>query len=314
MKKIITLTISPCIDKNTFSASIKPDDKLRCEKPVYEAGGGGINVSKAIKNLGGESIALFPEGGAGGELLENLLQKENIVTDALMLEPWTRENLNVVDRETGRQYRFVMPGNALSEKETQQLLSLLDRHKDASVLVVSGSVPDGTPDHIYKDIAAFAKENDVKLIWDTSGEAMVKSLEAGNVFMLKPNQAELFELMGIKRDENADVEELAYELLDKYGIGHLVISLGAQGAMWVHKDGCEQIVPPPVRVVSTVGAGDSQIGGVVLKIANGASMQEAVRYGVAVGTATITMEGSRLAKEEDVDALFTRIMKKHPIN
>ena len=310
MKKIITLTISPCIDKNTYTDNIVPDNKLRCDKPVFEAGGGGINVSKAIKNLEGKSIAIFPEGGAGGELLEDLIQLEGIETDALPLEPWTRENLNVVDRETGRQYRFVMPGNPLSEEDTKQLLSLLEKHADADILVVSGSVPVGTPDHIYDDIAAFTKKNNIKLIWDTSGEAMEKSLAAGNVFMLKPNQQELFELMGVKSESHPDVDELGHQLLKKYGITHAVISLGAQGALWVYEGGGVQIVPPPVHVISTVGAGDSQIGGIVLKLAQGAEMLDAVRYGVAVGTATITMEGSKLATKVDADALYQKILKR----
>lgn len=310
MKKVVTLTISPCIDKNTFTNHIAPDDKLRCDKPSFEAGGGGINVSKSIKNLGGESIAIFPEGGAGGELLEDLLKRENISTDALPLEPWTRENLNVVDRETGRQYRFVMPGNPLSESDTLQLLGLLEKHKDAEILIVSGSVPKGTPDHIYNDIARFTKENSIKLIWDTSGEAMEKSLKAGNIFLLKPNQQELFELMEVNGNDNPDVDELGHELLHKYGIEHAVISLGAQGALWVYKGGSKQVVPPPVQVVSTVGAGDSQIGGLVLKLAQGEKMLDAVRYGVAVGTCTITMEGTKLASKIDADKLYERIIKR----
>lgn len=310
MKKIITLTISPCVDKNTYTNYITPDDKLRCDKPLFEAGGGGINVSKAINNLGGESISVFPEGGAGGELLADLLAQQNIVTDTLPLEPWTRENLNVVDRETGRQYRFVMPGNPLSEKDTQQLFGLLGKHKDADILVVSGSIPEGTPDHIYKDIATFTADNSIKLIWDTSGEAMNKSLAAGNIFMLKPNQQELYDLMGVNASSNPDVDELGHELLKKFGITHAVISLGAQGALWVYEGGSKQIVPPPVKVVSTVGAGDSQIGGIVLKLAQGEDMFEAVRYGVAVGTTTITMEGTKLASKEDADKLYAKIVKR----
>lgn len=314
MNKIVTLTISPCIDKNTYTDHIVPEEKLRCDRPVFEAGGGGINVSKAIKNLGGNSIAVFPEGGAGGELLENLLHEEGITTHSLPLEPWTRENLNVVSRESDRQFRFVMPGNPLSESDTQKLIGLLQEHKDASVLVVSGSIPKGTPEHIFDDLAKFSKENDIKLIWDTSGDAVHKSLERGNVYLLKPNHGELCELMGIDKKDDHDVDELAEQLLQKYDLENVVVSLGAQGALWISKHGDEQqIVPPPVKIVSTVGAGDSQIGGMVLKLAQGESMAVAVRYGVAVGTATITQEGSQLAKKEDAERLFKRIMKKHPI-
>ncbi len=314
MKKILTLTISPCIDKNTYVDHIVAEEKLRCDRPVFEAGGGGINVSKAIKNLGGESIAIFPEGGAGGELLENLLNAEGIQTHSLPLEPWTRENLNVVSRESDRQFRFVMPGNALTSADTHKLLGLLNEHTDCSVLVVSGSIPDGTPEHIFDDLAQFTKEHDIKLIWDTSGEAVHKSLERGNVFLLKPNHGELCELMGVNKKDDHDVDELAEQLLQKYDLENVVVSLGPQGALWISKHGDDQqIVPPPVKIVSTVGAGDSQIGGMVLKLAQGESMAIAVRYGVAVGTATITQEGSKLATKEDADRLFKRIMKKHPV-
>ena len=314
MKKIVTLTISPCIDKNTCVDHIVPEEKLRCDRPTFEAGGGGINVSKAIKNLGGESIAVFPEGGAGGELLENLLKEEGIKTHSLPLEPWTRENLNVVNRESDRQFRFVMPGNPLSESDTQQLLGLLELHKDTSILVVSGSIPDGTPEHIFDDIAEFSKKNNIKLIWDTSGDAVFKSLERGNVFLLKPNYGELCDLLGVDKKTDQDVDDLAESLLEKYDLQNVVVSLGAQGALWITKDGIvEQIVPPPVKVVSTVGAGDSQIGGIVLKLAEGESMAAAVRYGVAVGTATITQEGTKLATKEDAERLYKKILKKHPL-
>jgi 6-phosphofructokinase 2 len=115
MKSIVTITLNPAIDKSTSAEHIVPEHKIRCAKPKFEAGGGGINVSRAIKKLGGESVAIFPAGGPPGRLLQDILEGEGVTHQAVPIKQWTRENFIVVDTATNAQFRFGMPGHELTE-------------------------------------------------------------------------------------------------------------------------------------------------------------------------------------------------------
>src|SRR6185437_16629621 len=120
MKSIYTLTLSPTIDKSSTVEQVMAEHKLRCSTPSYEPGGGGINVSRAIKKLGGESVAIYPKGGPTGELLKKLLDAEKITQHCVETVSWNRENFIVVEKRSGRQFRFGMPGPELRESEWQQ--------------------------------------------------------------------------------------------------------------------------------------------------------------------------------------------------
>jgi 6-phosphofructokinase 2 len=117
VQPIVTLTINPCVDESTVVDQVVPDRKLRCGPPRYEPGGGGINVARAIRKLGGEALAIYPAGGAAGELLTALLEREGVAQRPLPISSWTRQNLNVFEESTGRQFRFVLPGPSLARRE-----------------------------------------------------------------------------------------------------------------------------------------------------------------------------------------------------
>src|SRR5688500_13796118 len=111
--QVVTLTINPALDKSTFVEEIEPEHKLRCETPVFEPGGGGINVSRAIKRMGGSSLTLYLAGGATGSVLSQLLDKEGLTHIPIPSIKWTRENFAVTERSTDRQFRFGMPGSVI---------------------------------------------------------------------------------------------------------------------------------------------------------------------------------------------------------
>ena len=144
MKSIVTLTINPAIDKSATVDHIEPEHKLRCSNPVFEAGGGGINVSRAIKKLGCESVAIFPVGGHTGVGLQNLLTKEGILQMPIKIKNLTRENFSIVETATNKQFRFNVGGSELSHEEGQAFLNLI-LHLDPKpeFLVASGSLPPG---------------------------------------------------------------------------------------------------------------------------------------------------------------------------
>lgn len=310
---IFTLTLNPAIDKSTSVQRIMPENKMRCSVPKYEPGGGGINVSRAIKKLGGESTAIYTKGGATGEILNKLLDKEKILQHTIITESHTRENFIVVESISNNQYRFGMPGQDISKSEAEEILNLLkDDAHNYKYLVVSGSTPSSIDNSFYYEVSSIAKSKGAKLILDTSGEPLKEALKVG-IYLLKPNLAELGELLGAS-DEDLDTieeqEQAAKQVISDYKIELLTVSLGAFGAMAATAGEVIHIPAPSVKKQSTVGAGDSMVGGMVFSLARGESVFDAVRYGVACGTAATMNTGTELCKKTDVERLYKWILAK----
>jgi 6-phosphofructokinase 2 len=272
MKEIVALTLNPTIDKSARIDQVVAERKLYCTDPHFEPGGGGINVARAIKKLGGSSRLLYTAGGYTGSRLEELLAAEGLNQRRIPLAGMTRESLAVLEEATGLQYRFGMPGPTLRPEEWQQCLkevSLLDPYPD--YLVVSGSLPPGIPTDAYAQIARIGKKNGAKVIVDVAGDTLKQALKEG-VYLIKPNIREFSELLGKDVKEELEIEDEATEMVRKGWCEILVISLGSAGALLVSAEGNEHIRPPTVPIISKVGAGDSMVAGLVLRLAQGASL------------------------------------------
>ena len=308
MSSIITITFSPCIDKSTSVPSLIPEKKLQCAAPKPEPGGGGINVARAIKKLGGEAIAVFPSGGYTGKFFNHLLEKENIPSVIIEITHETRENIIVLDESTNNQYRFGMPGTVLIEQEWKQCLKAVEELNDAEFIIASGSLPPGVPLDIYAQLAKIAKNINAKFIVDTSGEPLKYAADEG-VYLLKPNLGELSSLAGKKELQPNDIKDIARGIIAKGKCEVMVVSMGAAGALLITNDIAEIFIPPPVKRKSTVGAGDSMVAGIIYLLSKGKSLVEAVQYGVACGTAATMNSGTELCRKEDADFLYTFIGK-----
>lgn len=308
--KIATLTLNPALDKSTATDRLIPEKKLRCDEPRFDPGGGGINVSRAIRILGGESLAIYAAGGPEGEKLKELLTREGIHQEIITIEKPTRENLVVLDRSSKNQYRFGMPGSPLNEKEIQKCIDIVKNlPSEFEYLVLSGSLPPGVPDDLYGKLAEIARDKKIKCIVDTSGKALLKASEAG-AYLMKPNLGELSELAGKKEISGIEQEEIATKLIKEGKAEILIVSLGPRGAMLVTKDAIEYIVPPTVKQSSTVGAGDSMLGSLILSISRGDSLQDALKWGVAAGTAATITPGTELCRKKDVENIFKWLTEK----
>jgi 6-phosphofructokinase 2 len=303
MARIITLTFSPCIDKTTTVPELIPEKKLRCSDPILQPGGGGINVARAIKKLGGEAVAVYPAGGYTGKYFNFLLENENVPAIIIGSKNETRENIIVVDESKNQQYRFGMPGTELAEDEWQQCLHKIERSEGVEFIVASGSLPPGVPLDIYARLAMIAKRKNAKLIIDTSGEALKHAANEG-VYLLKPNLGELASLVGREKINTNDIPKVSKELIDQGVAAILVISMGEKGAMLVTKEETLHVTPPAVKRKSTVGAGDSMVAGIVLALSKKLSMKDVLQYGVACGTAATMNAGTELCKKEDVAVLL----------
>jgi 6-phosphofructokinase 2 len=304
MKSIVTITLNPAIDKSTSADHIVPEHKIRCARPKFEAGGGGINVSRAIKKLDGESLAIFPAGGPPGALLQDILKKEGVQYQTIPVTQWTRENFIVVDTSTNSQFRFGMPGHELTEAEAESCLNALRNiTPKPDYIVASGSLPPGLPPDFFARIARVVKAMGSRFILDTSGEPLALAANEG-VYLLKPNLGELSKLAGVESIETEGVHTYARQIIDKGNCEVVAVSLGPGGAMLVTKDLADHVPAPTVRKRSTVGAGDSMVAGMVLSLGLGRSLREMIRYGVACGTAATMNSGTELCKKKDVEYLY----------
>ncbi|AOW11221.1 1-phosphofructokinase family hexose kinase [Flavobacterium gilvum] len=305
---IITLTVNPALDKSTHFKGLVAEQKIRCSEPRFDAGGGGINVSKAISRLGGSSLAVFTSGGPLGKMLEELVAKESIAYQAVPVQSWTRESFVAVDDNTNSQYRFGFTGGEITDEEELTVLEAIANLKP-KFLVGSGSLSEGISSDFYQKVAEIAKKSNSKLIVDTSGEALEKVLQTG-AFLIKPNVGELAKLIGVERLEMEEVNDAAKQIIAKGGAEIIVVSLGPQGAVLVTKDNYEFVPAPNVAKRSTVGAGDSMVGGMVWALSQNKSLKEVIRWGVACGSAATMNEGTQLFKGSDAQRLFDWLTNK----
>jgi 6-phosphofructokinase 2 len=302
--RIVTLTLNPALDLATGVPRLCPNDKLRCSAPVYAPGGGGINVARAVRRLGGEALALFPVGGSTGEHLVELLEAEGVACEVVLVDGWTRECINLTNQADGQQYRFVLPGSPLSDAEQVGLLAALEALPVPDFLVISGSLPEGLPAGFLARLLRSAQQRGSRCVVDSSGSALREALDCGGLALIKPNLDELAALVGHPIAGPEQLARVAWDLLAEGRCEAVLVSLGPQGALLVTSHVCERIPAPTVPRRSTVGAGDSLVAAMVLKLAAGADWRDAARYGAAAGTAAIMVEGSELCRREDAERLY----------
>lgn len=299
---ILTVTLNPCIDKSSTVEKLKPESKLRCTEVVHEPGGGGINVSKALKKLNTDSVALFPSGGHNGNMLCSLLAEEGINYHPVDTKVETRENWIVLETSTNSQFRFTFPGREVQE---ETIISLVDHIRSFSprYVVASGSLPPGLPDYFYGLIVETANALGAKCIVDTSGAAL-QALKGKNAYMIKPNIGELCKMLNIDWLDKNDVPNAAQQAIADGYAQMMAVSMGPDGAWLVSADERYYCAAPKVEKRSTVGAGDSMVAGITYMLAKEQQLDEAIRFGVACGSAATMNEGTQLFKREDAERLF----------
>jgi 6-phosphofructokinase 2 len=307
MAQILTLTMNPALDVFLEVPSVKPVGKLRCTKPIYLPGGGGINVSRAIRRLGGTSTALFPAGGSIGDHVMKLLARESILTKVIPIAEDTREDVNVLETGSRLEYRFIVPGPELGIEEWKQVLRAVRAvNPRPDYLVASGSLPPGVPVDFYARLAALSLELGFRLIIDTSGEPLRHTGGEGT-FLLKPNVGELMTVGGDEAVSEPAVAHAAQALVDAGRCEVAVVSAGAGGALIADRNGTRQIPAPVVSIGSRVGAGDSMVAAIVMSLANGSSVDEAVMFGVAAGSAAVMTHRHELCRLDDAKRLLHEV-------
>jgi 6-phosphofructokinase 2 len=309
MRHTLTITLNPAIDLTTSVSKLVPGRKLRCEAPKVHPGGGGVNVSRTIKELGGSSTALVAVGGATGELMRELLAAAGI--DAVFLDAMgtTRQSFAVHDRNTGEQFRFVLPGPTQDAAFAERALSAVTELMATGgyrYVVASGSLPPGVPIGFYGSVAEVVRAHDARLIVDASGPALETALGHG-VFLVRTNAGEAQVLAEVLNIDPSNPEKLCRAIISERAAEVVIVALGAEGALLVSATDAVRIRSPRVEVVSPVGAGDSFVGALSFALAEGWPLEQACKYGVAAAAAAVTTEATELAHKVDVDRLYAEM-------
>jgi 6-phosphofructokinase 2 len=308
MTGIVTFTPNPALDLSTSVRRIMPMHKLRCSAARRDPGGGGINVARVVRRLGGEVTAVYPRGGATGLLLSQLIEREQIASETSDIAEETREDFSVYEETSGKQFRFVLPGPAVTEPEWRASLDVLGAHAiHPDFVVASGSLPPGAPLNLYARACRIAKSWEARFVLDTSGPALAAALKEG-VHLVKPSLHELSELVGERLDGEAAWLRASFGLVKSRQTEIVALTLGHRGALLVDRDQVLRAEPPPITPVSSVGAGDSFLGAMVWGMAAGFALGEAFRLGVAAGSSALLNPGTGLAHPEDIRRLAAHVV------
>lgn len=306
MKPIITITLNPTIDGSASADLIQPLLKIRTTDERYYPGGGGINVARVIEELGGKVRSIYLAGGATGAILDDLLRSTAIAAQRIDIKGYTRIAHTVFERSTGQEFRFVPEGPEVSAEEWDNCLSALDTF-DFDYVVASGSMPRGLPANAYTRVVEIADRKRARVILDTSGPALLQSLEKG-VFLIKPNLRELEELTRRELPDTVTQVMAARALIATNATEIVALTRGSDGALIVSKDEAWSANVPPVVARSAVGAGDSFVGGATLALARGKPLRVALASGVAAGTAAVLSPGAGLSQRDDVQRLYAELL------
>jgi len=302
---IVTLTLNPAIDISSDADEVRPTQKTRIFGEEIEAGGGGINVARAVEDFGAEVRAIYLAGGATGGALSEIIGRTRIERDCVPIEGDTRMSLAVYERSTGLEYRFVPEGPEVRESEWREALRR-SVSAQCRYFVASGSLPRGVPDNFYAELGRALKPRGTRYILDTSGAELRAAVEEGGLFLLKPNRNELEDLVGHPLDDRS-AEEAAAEIVGRGKASFVAVTMGQDGAILTGEDETWRLPAIPLESQSTVGAGDSFVGAMTYAFAAGMEAAEALRYGVAAGAAAVSSRGARLCSAAEVRRLLEKV-------
>jgi len=300
-----TLTLNPSIDLSSDVVKVEPVVKLRTTNEEIDAGGGGINVARVLHGLGTAVEAVYLAGGANGHVLDHVLERMGLPHESVPIAGDSRMSHTIHETSTGEEYRFVPEGPLVSAAEVEAAIAAATDCA-SPWFVASGSLPRGVGADIYARVHGRLGP-DIHFVVDTSGKALGEALAAGGIAVVKASREEFAEATG---KSFADVRAVAAEAraLVAAGKAQMVsVTFGLDGAVLADGDGAWFSPALPVEQKSTVGAGDSFLGGMLHALVEGLGPGEALRWGTAAGGATVAGAGPGLCTGEEVRALLPRI-------
>jgi 1-phosphofructokinase family hexose kinase len=302
---ILTLTINPAIDRNVIADRLVFEDRGYILESSETAGGRGINASEVLHSFGVKTVAVGIAGGANGDRLRELLANSGFPVELVPVRNQIRTNLTITDRH-GLSIKLNELGPALDQKELDAVeQAVCKRLAKAEWLMLCGSLPPGAPPDFYRRLILSAHRNNVSTLLDTDGEALVLGLEAKPT-VIAPNQQEAERLMSkalLTRSHFLD----AVERMHAMGAQSVLMSLGARGAMGLEGERVWEAVPPRIDAVCPIGAGDALAAAFVYARRKKKEFFDALRWGVAAGTASAKLPGVTFASLEATKELFRQV-------
>lgn len=304
---IVTVTMNPAIDKTVEIDSLLPGGLNRIQKVEYDAGGKGINVSKTIHELGGESIATGFLGGNAGKTIESVLNEKRIQSDFIWVEGETRTNTKVFE-SNGNVTELNEPGPEIQKEQIEALFSKLEGYADENTLfILAGSIPNGVDKQVYADITRLVHDKGATVLLDADGELFRNSLEAGPD-IIKPNRVELEEYAGMDyRASEGELLQLAKGLMEK-GVKTVAVSMGKGGAMLIRPDYQVKCPALSVKAHSTVGAGDAMVAALAYSWNKKLGDDDTMKLCMATSAGAVTTIGTKPPTRELVDRLQDQVI------
>ena len=306
---IYTVTLNPALDRTITVKKLFEDDTTRVLSEKLYAGGKGIDVSRVIRELGGQSVALGLVGGYDGLHLEGLLINAGVMTDFTRISAETRTNIILKEEETKNQFVISASGPPISPTEIGELYHNVLQLQSVDYLVLSGSLPKGVTPNVYGQLILAGIKKEAFIVLDTDGKALKESINYGPT-LIKPNRHELSRLAGKDLSSEKDILN-ACEKVHGLGIEYILVSRGKEGLILSTRENKIKAFAPPVEVDSTVGAGDSVVAGFVKAHSQGEELTECVRLACAAGTATAKTPGTELCHAHEVKKVLKMIEITH---
>lgn len=282
---IYTITFNPALDYVIKMQNLKIGKINKSPKEYIYPGGKGINVSIVLKVLEQETTAMGFISGFVGEEIEKQVQKYGVKTDFIKIEN-DNSRINIKILEETQETAINAKGPYIEEKYIELLYKKLERIKDKDTLVLSGSVPNGISNNIYETICQKLKNKNIKIVVDSTGELLLKTLKY-KPYLIKPNQQELEEIFNIKIENQDHALKYAKKLQEK-GAQNVIISMGSKGAVLLDENGYSYKINAlnTKDAINTVGAGDSMVAGFLAGHEMFNNYEKALQMGVAAATAT----------------------------
>jgi 6-phosphofructokinase 2 len=300
-RRIVTLTMNPSVDLASDAEAVRPVRKVRTRNETFDPGGGGVNVSRVLRELGADTLAVVAVGGVSGRLLEELLGEGGLPHVSVPTAGRTRVSYTVHDLGAKQEFRFVPEGPVLEEHEWKAALGALDA-SEGGWIVASGSLPED----FYARAAADAHRCGRRFVLDTSGAPLRAALGHG-LALIKPSRGEFETLMGEPLGTPEAQEQAALRLVRDGSAELVAVTLGHEGAILAEPGGVLRLPALDVPALGAVGAGDSFLAAMVCALSRGEAPREAFALGMAAGAAAVMRPGTAHPRAADVEALRRRI-------
>jgi 1-phosphofructokinase len=312
---VVTVTLNPAIDLTVTLDQLVVGAVQRASAAVFNCGGKGVNVAGCLADWGARAAATGVLGRSNDGAFADFFASKGVADRFVRIGGETRTNIKIADRASGDTTDVNLPGLTVSDSAFAAVRAELSRCvAPRQPVVLAGSLPDSLPDAAWATLAGDLARHNARVVLDTSGAPLAAALASGQpLHAVKPNRAELEALLGRDLPTTSDLVCAARALLDR-GVALVVVSLGAEGALFVDRQAALAAALPAKKALSTVGAGDAMVAGIAAALIEGASLERLARLAVAFASSKLDRIGPFLGPRQDVERLAAAVRVTAPTN